>query len=60
MFLLQNALVISKDQAGCRKLQNKIDEEVQKGNLSFCEELLNALLDHFSELMVNQFANYLC
>jgi hypothetical protein len=37
-----------------------MDEEIQKGNLEFCEELLSVLLDFFSVLMMDQFANYLC
>ena len=37
-----------------------MDEEIQKGNLEFCEELLSALIEYFPALMVDQFANYLC
>lgn len=58
--MVQNALILSKDHAGCRRLQKKIDEEIQKGNLGFCEELLNVLTEFFAVLMVDQFANYLC
>ena len=58
--MLSNALALSKEQAGCRKLQKKIDEEIQKKDFVFCEDLLNVLIDYFPALMVNQFANYLC
>lgn len=59
-FLLQNALPLSKEQAGCRKLQKKLEEEIKAGNLQFCEELLSALIDFFPALMKDKFANYLC
>lgn len=59
-FLLLNALPLSKEQAGCRKLQKKIEEELKVGNNQFCEELLTNLIDFFPALMKDQFANYLC
>jgi hypothetical protein len=33
---------------------------MQKGNLLFCDDLLNVLTDYFAMLMVDQYANYLC
>jgi len=58
--LLQHAFALSKEHQGCRRLQKKIDEETQRGNLNFCEELLNNLIENFNILMIDQFANYLC
>ena len=31
-FLIYNAYILSKDQAGCRRLQKKIDEQIEKNN----------------------------
>ena len=33
---------------------------MKKNNLQFCEDLLNVLIEYFSLLMIDQFANYLC
>ncbi len=54
--MLANALDLSQDQGGCRRLQKKIEEE----NSQFIESLLNILIPHFNTLMVDSFANYLC
>ena len=59
-FLIQNAVILAKDQSGCRRLQKKIDEQLDKENKVFCEQLLEQLMDNLAELMMDSFANYLC
>ncbi len=61
-YLVENAYVLSKDQSGCRRLQKKIDEQLEKnqvvGNM-LAQEMLNRLLPQIGELMMDSFANYL-
>lgn len=58
--MIQNAFILAKDQSGCRRLQKKIDEQTESGNLRFFEELLDSLMEHIGDLMKDSFANYLC
>lgn len=62
VFLIQHSYTLSKDQAGCRRLQKKIDEQIQKNSekgYRFANDMLNQLLPSVGELMMDSFANYL-
>ncbi len=61
-YLIENAYILSKDQAGCRRLQKKIDDQMEKSLVQgtlLAQEMLNCLLPHIGELMMDSFANYL-
>ena len=61
-YLVENAYVLCKDQSGCRRLQNKIDEQLEKSQVAgnmLAQEMLNRLLPQIGELMMDSFANYL-
>ena len=54
--LIENALINSRDQSGCRLLQKKLDE----GNREFQESLFDKILPFFHKIMQDSFGNYLC
>jgi hypothetical protein len=61
-FLVQNSYLISKDQAGCRRIQKKIEELFQTNEelaRKFAQNILTSLIPHTGELMTDSFANYL-
>jgi hypothetical protein len=61
-YLVSNSYLLSKDQSGCRRLQKKIDDQIEKNRVSgvkFAQDMLDQLLPKISELMMDSFANYL-
>ena len=54
-FLAYNILPLSKDQAGCRFLQEKLDKEPQKT----IDLFFNAMLPHILSIIKDSFGNYL-
>lgn len=48
--------MVARDQAGCRMLQQKLDE----GDPRVISTIFSEVLGHFSELMMDPFGNYLC
>jgi hypothetical protein len=57
-YLLTNALFLAKDQAGCRRLQRRLEADDAEG--SFRRRLFERISENFDELMVDPFGNYLC
>mmetsp|Transcript_15997 Transcript_15997/g.17886 ORF Transcript_15997/g.17886 Transcript_15997/m.17886 type:complete len:510 (-) Transcript_15997:856-2385(-) len=53
---IENAYFMSKDQAGCRTLQRKLDERNPEVNA----EIFEKVIPHLDELMLDPFGNYLC
>eukprot|EP00742_Colponemidia_sp_Colp-10_P003851 GILJ01004101.1.p1 GENE.GILJ01004101.1~~GILJ01004101.1.p1 ORF type:complete len:1018 (-),score=125.30 GILJ01004101.1:519-3572(-) len=51
-----NVYSLSKDQAGCRMLQKKLDE----GNARTIQAIFVEVIEHIVELMTDPFGNYLC
>ena len=53
---VKNALILAKDQAGCRLLQKWLDQkEPYVTTLIF-----DQILPHFADLIIDPFGNYLC
>eukprot|EP00347_Sterkiella_histriomuscorum_P011494 403372240 len=60
-FILTNASLFAKDQNGCRRIQKKLDQQINTpSGAKFSEDLLNSLIDSFDDLIQHSFANYLC
>eukprot|EP00403_Amphidinium_massartii_P018153 CAMPEP_0178428648 /NCGR_PEP_ID=MMETSP0689_2-20121128/30388_1 /TAXON_ID=160604 /ORGANISM="Amphidinium massartii, Strain CS-259" /LENGTH=1091 /DNA_ID=CAMNT_0020050431 /DNA_START=229 /DNA_END=3500 /DNA_ORIENTATION=- len=53
---VNNVLSIARDQAGCRLLQQKLDE----GNLEINNLIFVEVISNCEELMMDPFGNYLC
>lgn len=47
---------IARDQAGCRMLQNKLDQ----GDPEVVHHIVTEVLNHVADLMMDAFGNYLC
>lgn len=54
--LIENALKLAKDQAGCRMLQKKLETNDPQTISKIYQEVIN----DFHELMTDPFGNYLC
>lgn len=54
--LIENALKLAKDQAGCRMLQKKLETNDPEVISRIFEEVIN----EFPDLMIDPFGNYLC
>ena len=54
--LIENAYLYSKDQAGCRMLQKKLELNEQ----TITNKIFDQVAKHYSELMMDPFGNYLC
>ena len=53
---VKNALVLAKDQAGCRLLQKWLDQK----DPYVTTLIYDQILPHFSDLIIDPFGNYLC
>jgi hypothetical protein len=53
---ISNVYMIARDQAGCRMLQQKLEE----GNAEVTRAILSEVLAHIVDLMMDPFGNYLC
>jgi len=53
---VKNALILAKDQAGCRLLQKWLDQK----DPYVTTLIFDQILPHFPELIIDPFGNYLC
>jgi hypothetical protein len=54
--MIENALKMAKDQAGCRMLQKKLESNEEQ----VITKIFNEVIIELSDLMVDPFGNYLC
>jgi hypothetical protein len=52
----QQIYIMAKDQVGCRLLQKKLDEK----DLLSIQSIFSQTVQHFPDLMIDPFGNYLC
>lgn len=53
---VKNALILAKDQAGCRLLQKWLDQK----DPYVTTLIYDQILPHFADLIIDPFGNYLC